>query len=81
VNNFGSAIAELFHKKLRFIADNRERYLEAWYAENLVRPQDAMLMQQDLGNGTTRMWVEARPDNLPKAQFRKERKLPKGVCP
>lgn len=74
-----SPFAQAIHEHLKRIADNRERYLEAWYAENLIRPQDAMLMQQDLGNGTTRMWVEARPENLPKAQFRN--KLPKGVCP
>lgn len=64
---------------LKSIQDKKEEYLRAWYCDTSINPRDAILMIQDIGKGTTRMWVEARPNDLPKAEFKN--KLPKGVVP
>ena len=75
----GNTFSEHVLAVLRKIEAEKERYLEAWYAETLIPPSQAMLMQQTMNDGRIRMWVEERPENLPKPQW--PNKLPKGVLP
>jgi hypothetical protein len=58
--------AKLIDEKLRYIHENRERLLEAWVAETGCLPSDAMLITQECGDGTTRMWIERKPEDVTK---------------
>lgn len=62
-------IKEIYGAKLAFINAEKEKIIEAWIAETGFLPTESVLMQQDLGNGTTRMWIEKKYGDLPKDQY------------
>lgn len=47
---------------LRSIMQHRESYVRAWYAATGTDPRDAVLVQQDLGNGCMSVVVMTRED-------------------
>lgn len=52
---------EIYKEKMDKIYAHREKYLEAWISETGMLPSECMLMQQEMGAGITRMWVERKP--------------------
>jgi len=57
---FAGLLEAALAKRLAFVNANREALLEAWVAQHGWHPDECMLMQQDMGDGRLRMWVEKR---------------------
>lgn len=56
--DFSKIIMALAEEKLRYIAAHRERLVEAWIAETGLLPSESMLVEQNMQDGTTRVWIE-----------------------
>lgn len=65
VDRLSAFIDDAARKKLAFIDAHRERLVEAFLAETGLLPSEAMLVQQDHGNGRTSVWIERRKPSEP----------------
>lgn len=61
--------------QLNFIQANKEKLVQAWVAEHGWNPSECCLMQQDMQNGTIRMWVEKRGEHDELQRFREREPL------
>lgn len=59
LDELGTTVALAAYCQLRFINDNAEQLLRAWFAETGLLPSESVLATQDTVDGT-RMWVERR---------------------
>lgn len=53
-------IADLVEKKMKFIAENRERFVEAFLAETGFLPSEVVMVQKEDGPGRTHIWFERK---------------------
>lgn len=51
--DIGREIAALVARKMRFLARHRERYVRAWIAATGMRPEDCMLVEEQLPMDTS----------------------------
>lgn len=75
MTDFNQRISELMRERLAFINANREPLVEAWIAQHGFNPDGCELVQQDMGNGTIRMWVEMRGEFAELQGFRVRERL------
>jgi len=59
---FQQKLTDAVNARLRVIAGNEERLVEAWVAQHGWKPDETQIVRQDLQDGTMRMWVEKRGD-------------------
>lgn len=59
---FQEKLTEAVDARLRAIAGREEELVEAWVAQHGWKPDQCMLIRQDMADGTIRMWVERRGD-------------------
>jgi hypothetical protein len=57
---FQLQLQDAVEKKLRFINENRERFIEAFIAETGYLPSEVVMVQKDEGGGTARIWFERK---------------------
>lgn len=57
---FTEKLTQLVQERLRFVAANEEKLVEAWLAETGLKPSESMIVRQDMPDGSIRMWVQRR---------------------
>jgi hypothetical protein len=80
-------MTEDFHKKLmasaqerlRLIAGNEEKLVEAWVAQHGFKPDECEIVRQDMLDGTVRMWVAKRGEFDELQRFREREPLVQAV--
>jgi hypothetical protein len=60
MTDFSEKLHAAVRERLEFIERNREALLEAWVAQHDYKPDECAIVQQDMGDGTIRTWVEKR---------------------
>lgn len=60
--DFQRLISQAVQERTNFIFRNREAVLEAWVAQHGFNPDECVLMEQDMGDGSMRVWIEKRGD-------------------
>jgi hypothetical protein len=63
-----SLFGKLVDQRLKFIAEHREKLMEAWVAETGFLPSESMLMQREK-TGVIEIWVEKKYPGLPKDKY------------
>jgi len=70
---------ELFKKAVQeradFIVRNKELLIAAWVAQHGWHPDECTLIQQDMQDGSIKMWVEKRGEFEELKRFREREKL------
>ena len=54
---------EAILRKLKDIAANKEKYVEAWVAETGLHPSECVLIEKRESDGSTRFWIEKKGTN------------------
>jgi hypothetical protein len=60
--NFHKKLMAAAQERLRVIAGNEEKLVEAWVAQHGFKPDECEIVRQDMQNGTVRMWVAKRDE-------------------
>jgi hypothetical protein len=60
VSTWQDKVAEAASAKMQYISANRERYVEAWFAETGLKPSESELVEHHHADGTVTVTVRAR---------------------
>ncbi len=59
---FSETLKEVVEKRLKYVLEHKEELIGAWVAQTGIPPNEACLLQQELGDGTIKFWVETETD-------------------